>query len=118
MTVVMQKSVSVPANSTVVNVLSDEKYNRSPINAVGSIYNTGSAVGLRATINVGGFSVSDTVDVGAANRVPVVPDDVLNASWNAPKGQLIQLQVENTTGGALTYFWRVELAKAPMRYRR
>jgi len=109
MKVVMQGTVSVPPNSTINNVLTGEKFERAPGNAIGSCYNTGSATGLLATLNVGGTSVSDTINVGAANRTPVVPDDLLIDEWEAPKGELIQLQVENTFTGALTYQWRIEL---------
>lgn len=113
MKVVMQDSVSVAANSTNSNVITGQKYERSPGDAVGAVYNTGSATGLRAALNVGGIAVSDTINVGAANRTPVVPDDLLVDEWEAPEGALIQLQVENTTGGALVYQWRIELVELP-----
>jgi len=109
MKVVMQGTSSVPANDTIPNVLTGEKFERAPGNAMGACYNTGSATGLKATLNVGGNSVSDTVNVGAANRTPVVPDDLLIDDWEAPSGDLIQLTVENVTGVALTYQWRIEL---------
>jgi hypothetical protein len=41
-----------------------------------------------------------------------VPDDLLIDGWEAVKEQLIQITVANTTGGALTFFWRVELEYA------
>jgi hypothetical protein len=109
MQVVMQGTNSVAANSTINNVLTGEKYERAPANAYGFAYNTGSATGLLASLNVGGVAVSDTVNVGAANRTPLVPDDMLVGGWEAGEGDLIQLQVENTTGGALTYQWRIIL---------
>jgi len=113
MKVVMQETVSIAANSTNSNVVSGQKYERSPGDAVGAVYNTGSASGLRASLNVGGLAVSDTINVGAANRTPVVPDDLLVDEWGAPEGALIQLQVENTTAGALVYQWRIELVEIP-----
>ena len=109
----MQDTISVAANSTNNNVIAGQKYERSPGDAIGAVYNTGSATGLRAALNVGGLAVSDTINVGAANRTPVVPDDLLVDDWDAPEGALIQLQVENTTGGALTYQWRIELVEIP-----
>jgi len=112
MKVVMQDSVSVPANTKIANVLAGLKYDRAPGNAFGFCYNTGSATGLKAELNVGGLAVSDTINVGAANRTPVVPDDLLIDGWKAPKGALIQLGVENTTAGALTYQFRIELSEA------
>jgi len=109
MKVVMQGTDSIAANSTNSNVLTGQKYERSPGNALGACYNTGSATGLLASLNVGGIAVSDTINVGSANRTPVVPDDLLVDDWEAPEGDLIQLQVENTTAGALAYQWRIEL---------
>jgi len=109
MKVVMQGSNSIAANSTNNNVLTGEKYERSPGNAVGVCYITGSATGLQAALNVGGLAVSDTITCNTQNRSPVVPDDLLIDQWRAGEGKLIQLTVENTTGGALTVQWRIEL---------
>jgi len=112
MKVVMQGSTSIAANSTNNNVLAGEKYERPPGDAYGACYITGSAVGLEAALNVNGLAVSDTITVNAQNRSPVVPDDLLIDTWQAEGGALIQLRVENTTGGALTVQWRVELEQA------
>lgn len=111
MIVTMQRSTSIAANSTNDNVLTGQKYERPPFPAMGDLYHTGSAVGLKAALNVGGAAITDTVDVGARNTVPVVPDDLMTGGWGVMQGLLIQLSVENTTGGALTYFWRVDLEK-------
>lgn len=112
MKVCMQNSVSVAANTTVPNVLTGQRYERPPFNAFGSLYAAGSAAGLTAEINVGGRSVTPPTGVNAQNRFPVVPDDLLIDGWEAVQDQLVQLTVVNTTGGALTFFWRVELELA------
>ncbi len=109
MKVVMQSNQSVAANTTVANVLSGERYERVPFNAIGGLYCAGSAAGLTAELNVGGISVSPPTKVNAQNRLPVVPDDELVSGWEAPEGKLIQLSVVNTTGGALTFNFKVEL---------
>lgn len=109
MKVAMQNSVSVAANSTNSNVLSGQRYERPPFNAYGTLYACGSALGLTNEINVGGRSVTPPMGVNAQNRFPVVPDDMNVDGWEAVRDQLIQLTVVNTTGGALTFFWRVEL---------
>jgi len=109
MKVLMQGTTSIAANSTNKNVLTGEKYERPPANAIGTVYITGSATGLDATVNVGGLAVTDNLTVNAQNRSPVVPDDLLIDGWDAVENQLIQLQIANTTGGALTAQWRVIL---------
>lgn len=109
MVVVMQQSISVAANATNSNVLTGQRYERPPFNALGSLYVNGSALGLTAELNVGGASISEPITVNAANTLPVVPDDRLVEDWKVIRGNLIQLTIVNTTGGALTAFWRVEL---------
>jgi len=110
--VVMQSNLSVAANTTVPNVLTGMRYERSPFPAIGALYVAGSAAGLTAELNVGGRSVSPPTVVNAQNRLPVVPDDVLIPEFEADQGELIQLTVVNTTGGALTINFRVELEEA------
>jgi len=112
MKVAMQSSVSVGANATNANVLSGQRYERTPFNAYGGLYCTGSALGLTAELNMAGTSITPATQVNAQNRLPVVPDDILIDGWEVPVDKLIQLTVANTTGGALTFFWRIELEAA------
>ncbi len=105
----MQGNQSVAANTTVANVLSGERYERVPFDAIGSLFAAGSAAGLTLELNVGGISVSPPTKVNAQNRLPVVPDDELVNGWEAPEGKLIQLTCVNTSAGALTINWKVEL---------
>lgn len=112
MRVVMQNSVSIGAGATNENVLSGQRYERSPFPALGGLYVCGSATGLTAELNVGGRSVTPPTAVNTQNRFPVVPDDSLVTDWEANEGELIQVRGVNTTAGALTLFWRVELDDA------
>ena len=109
MQVCMQGQTSVAANSTNNNVLQGQRYDRAPFPCVGALYVNGSAAGLTAELNVGGVSVTPPVTVNVQNRAPVVPDDVLINGFEAPQGALLQLTVVNTTGGALTAFFRMDL---------
>lgn len=109
MVVVMQGSNAVGANGTNENVVSGQRYERAPYYGLGSLYCTGSAAGLTVELNVGGVSITPPTGVNTQNRFPVVPDDSLVSGWEFAPGQLLQLRVVNTTGGALTFFWRVEL---------
>ena len=112
MNVTMQDSVSVAANGTNTNVVSGQRYDRVPFNAIGNLFCTGSALGLTAELNIGGNSITPPTKVNAQNRLPVVPDDILTQEWEAPEGKLVQVTVVNTTAGALTFFWRIDLSEA------
>lgn len=116
MQVVMADSVSIAPNSTDPNVLDGEIYKRSPVNATGTLYQTGSASGLLSSLNIGGFQVADKLNVGAANAIPKTDEDMIVNQWKAPEGKLIKLSVENTTGGALTYQYRIPLDDNPALY--
>lgn len=112
MIVTMQGTTSVAANATNANVLTGQKYERPPFDAYGALYMTGSATGLFAELNVNSMAVSDEIALSAQNRVPLVPDDLQIGGWEAPGTGLIQLRVRNSTGGALTAFWKVLLESA------
>lgn len=114
MKVTMQSSVSIGAGATNENVLTGQRYERAPYAAYGGLYICGSAVGLTAELNVGGRSITPPTSVNTQNRFPVVPDDSLTEGWEVNEGELIQVRVVNTTAGALTAFWRVELAEYSM----
>lgn len=102
--------VALAANTTNKNVLSDERYVNAPFPMQsGALFSTGSALGLTAEINVGGVSVMPPAKVNANNRIPIVPDDLTVADFDAEEGDLIQLTVVNPTGGALNFFYKVEL---------
>lgn len=109
MRVAMQGQTTVAANSTVQNVLTGQRYERAPFPCVGSLYVNGSAAGLQAELNVGGVSITPPIVCNTQNRSPVVPDDILISDWEALPNSLLQLSVTNTTGGALTSFWRIDL---------
>jgi hypothetical protein len=108
----MQGNNVIALNATNPNVLAGQRYERAPTNCYGALYITGSAIGLTAELNVGGISITPPTGVNIQNRYPVVPDDILVDGWEVVNGKLIQLTVANTTGGALTVFWRVELLPA------
>lgn len=110
----MQNSVSVALGATNENILTGQRFERPPFNAIGNLYTCGSALGLTAELNVNGQSVTPPTGVNAANVFPLVPDHILVGGWEAPAGGLIQVRVVNTTGGALTFFWRVDLEVVEM----
>lgn len=115
MNVCMQGQTAVAANTQVDNVLTGQRYERSPWPALGSLYVNGSAAGLRAELNVGGVSITPPVTCNVQNRSPVVPDDVLISGWEVMPNALLQLTITNTTAGALTAFWRTELQEVSVK---
>ncbi len=113
--VAMQSSTSIAANTTNTSLLAGQRFERIPYAAaLGGLYLTGSALGITAELNVGGRSITPPTSTNAQNRFPVVPDDVLIEEWQGYQGELMQLTGVNTTAGALTLFWRIELVEAEM----
>ena len=102
----MQDSVSVSANSVSSNQLAGQLYEFVPAGAMVTLSATGSATGLRATF-INGVPLINDQAIGLQNRFPLVPDDVLHGG-PVPGGRMV-LTFRNTTGGALTAFWRVDL---------
>lgn len=108
---IVQDSTSVAANGN-DSVLTNTRLENLPPNQLVqvAIYATGSATGLRATAFVGtqgGQPIEDSA-VSAQNRIPIKPDDLL-VSFTARGNQKLQLNAQNTTAGALTFFFRVEV---------
>lgn len=101
----MQDSVSVAANSVSTNVLAGQLYEFVPETNV-TISCTGSATGLRTTFICGVPLINDQA-INLQNRFPLIPDDIIHNGY-VPGGRMI-LTARNTTAGALTFFWRVDI---------
>lgn len=102
----MQDSVSVSANSVSTNQLSGQLYEFVPPGANVVLSATGSATGLRVTFICGVPLINDQA-INLQNRFPIIPDDVL-LNGPVPGGRMI-LTFRNTTAGAITAFWRVDV---------
>jgi len=102
----MQDSIAVAANSVSVNVLSGQLYEFVEDGANVTVSLTGSATGLRTTFISGVPMINDQA-INLQNRFPLIPDDVLH-SGEVPGGRMV-LTFRNTTAGALTAFWRVDV---------
>lgn len=114
--VVMEVETAVAANSTNDNIIRDQQYQVAPFSGFLTLYDTGSAAGLRRTLNAGGASLIDRGFVNANNRIPTVPDDMVIDGVEVYEGQQLFLPVQNTTAGALTYRARLELEEAEEAY--
>ena len=102
----MQDSVSVAANSVSTNQLSGQLYEFVEEGTSVTVSCTGSATGLRTTFICGVPLVNDQA-IGLQNRFPLIPDDII-MNGEVPGGRMV-LTARNTTAGALTFFWRVDL---------
>ena len=103
----MQDSVSVGANSVSANQLSGQIYEFVPPGAQITLSVTGSATGLRITFVCGGVTLINDQAINLQNRFPIIPDDVVHGGA-VPGGRMV-LTARNTTAGALTFFWRVDV---------
>jgi len=102
----MQDSISVPANSVSANVLAGQLYEFVPQGVNVTVSCTGSATGLRTTFICGVPIINDQA-INLQNRFPLIPDDIIQ-NGQVPGGRMV-LTARNTTAGALTFFWRVDL---------
>lgn len=102
----MQDSVSVAANSVSNNVLAGQLYEFVPNGANITLACSGSATGLRATL-ICNIPVLNDQAINLQNRFPIIPDDII-FSGRVRQCRLV-LTARNTTGAALTFFWRVDV---------
>ena len=94
---------SVAAHSRNDNALDNTDLERAPFDGLLTIYQTGSATGLRSTLKIGQRTAMDRTVVNTQNRMPVEPDDFIIGEVEVFAGETVRLIVENTTAGALTY---------------
>lgn len=113
---ILQMSAVVAGNTTTANVLAGTRMETAPKNGILDLYCTGSALGLQVEMFIAGANPLMKSSVNAQNRFPVVPDDLMLDDAGAGYAEKIQLSVTNTTGGSLTFFFRVELDDADYAY--
>lgn len=105
---VIQSSVSVAANSVNDNVVAGSQFEYLPYNARVNFGFCGSAAGLLVDVFSGQDIVAESMAVNTQNRFPINPDDFVLADI-AAAGDRLKVRVRNTTGGALTLFWSVNI---------
>lgn len=102
----MQDSLSVAANAVSANVLAGQLYEFVPSGLNVTISCTSSATGVRTSFICGVPLINDQA-INFQNRFPLIPDDIIHTG-EVPGGRMV-LTFRNTTAGALTVFWRVDL---------
>jgi len=103
----MQDSISVLANAVSANVLAGKLYEFVPGGANVTVSANGSAPGLRISFIAGLAQLLNDEAMSTQNRFPLIPDDIV-LNQRVPGGRLL-LTFRNTTAGALTAFWRVDV---------
>lgn len=97
---VIQREISVAANSTNDNALSGSAFEFLRRNAVISAGVTAAATGIVFNINSGADVVVEESDAVIATRFPIIPDEMYYNDVGV-QGDRLVIRLRNTTGGAL-----------------
>ena len=105
----IRRSVSVAANAVVDDQLvADavrEQLRRASADGMVDLYATQSAAGLRLDVVMGDQIVASNLEPVVKAIAPIAPDDLIG-SFPILAGELVSLPVRNTTAGALTLgYW-------------
>jgi len=76
--------------------------------SVVSLFCTGDAVGLNASLLIGGDVAIDDQSISEADRFPITPDDFLSRGGGI-QGDRLTLRFRNTTVGTLIARWRLAI---------
>lgn len=112
--IILQKSVSIAANDTTENVLTNERIVQSPITGRLSLYmqSNGANPGeIKAAFFVNSDEVLIESDIGVEDRMPEQDKDGYFYGVSVRQGDRLTLRVTNTTAGALEFNYRTVLAR-------
>ena len=96
---------SIGASSANTNINSQSAYPQAPQDGYLSVYATGSADGLDASVFTGQTLAQPTLRLNTNNRIPQLGPgsvDLLVARVPVLEGESISMPITNTTAGALT----------------
>lgn len=97
---IIRRETSIPANSTVDNIVTGSIYEFMPFNAAISIGNNAAATGLVVTVNTGSDTLQEESPAFVSTSFPVIPDDMDLQDVTA-QGERLVIKCRNTTGGAV-----------------
>lgn len=100
---------AVAANVTSVNVLAGLSDEFLQGDAAITIAVVASAAGINSIFHIGGRVIIDDAPASGANRFPVIPDDIVVSGTPALGGERLILRFRNTTAGALTVSFTVDI---------
>lgn len=101
------QALSVAANATSTNQLAGQLFEFLDRPAKVMLSAASSAAGINVTFLIGGTAVVNDQPISQANRFPILPDDIVTSERGL--GRMI-LTFRNTTGGALTVNFAVDVA--------
>lgn len=104
----IQASVSVAANSVNDNVITGSQFEFLPYDAQLNFGLIASATGLVLDVYSGQDTLAEGMNPSTQNRFPIFPDD-FNLTDVAAAGERLKIRARNTTGGALTLFYAVQV---------
>lgn len=111
--IIIQDAISIAANSINENVIASNDSLRglleAPYPAKGRLLAVISATGLRIDSGYGEKTHSQSCDLRVSASTPDDPLDVVNDEWYVPEGDQLILRAANTTGGAITLRYVIEL---------
>lgn len=111
MPVISGGQTALAANTTTANLVAGQMHEFLKRPAAVTLAACGSAVGLQATLIIGERTIVNDQPISAANRFPILPDDIL-AQDVGRSGERIILTFRNTTAGALNHFFSLTIEYA------
>lgn len=114
MSTVIQDVISIPPNTVNDDVLSGKRLAQmGPFEAgVATVLASGAAAGMKITVSVGRQTYMERSELNSTNRIPVDPDDQVASGIEILPTERLTLTIENTTAGALNFFYRVVIFDA------
>jgi hypothetical protein len=109
--VMMQGPTSIANNTVDQQLLDGLRYERAPVDSLLDVLMTASATGMTRQVFVNMDRIAPPSAVSLNNRIPQDPLDTTVGGIEAPKDELLQLSVSNSSGGALNVFWKIKLTE-------
>jgi len=112
----IQDVISIPATSVNDDVLSAKRLAQlGPYDAaIATVFATAEAAGMKMSIAVGPRTLMERSEIGSGNRIPIDPDDLVANGIEMFPSERLTITVENTTAGALDFFYRAVMFEAAM----
>lgn len=104
----MSGSTVIAANATNPNLLTGQLFEFIQTGSLVKFYLNSSAAGLLVSIICGSESLMQEGGIRFTNTFPSTQDDQIVTSYARP-GDRVLVSVRNTTGAAITIFWKVEV---------
>lgn len=110
---IIQDSISIAANTINDNVIASNDSLRglleAPYPAKGKLLAVLSATGVRIDMGYGSQIVAASCDLRVSTSTPDDPLDIVNSEWFCGEGDQLILRAANTTGGAITLRYIIQL---------